>query len=203
VRDEQFSLVIYVVARVWFVALTGIVNFSTTTASKVYDSAETAFLVASNSGQTFIVTVNSKAVLTFSNFQAQAGKFSVKAAAASQTEGQIAVSSGRTVLSDIWTFSHSQGSAAVGSVTMTYDVTTSTVANADANRAAWFKFDATAGAWVQPGSTTVSGNTVVYANTAGFSDWSVQQSNSAMGLAAPSLMALALAALFAMFSNKF
>lgn len=155
-----------------------IASYSTTVATApISASLAKSFLLAANSTQTLAITESGRATLKIQNLMAASGSLSVSISANAQTQTQAVVTTGRKLVSSVYTFSHSAGANAVQSAQLTYDTATSGAVGLTVTNCNWYKWDTSASLWVRQGSSSssVSGSVVMYTTTS-FSDWSVQTS---------------------------
>lgn len=155
------------------------------------------FWLAANTSSNFVITESGNAVLKINNLRAAAGGFAVEVSASASAEGSIATSSGKVLVSKVYTFAHSSGNSAVQSADLVYDTQFSAAASAsyNVNNARWFKFNTNTNLWVEQGGS-VSGSVVTYTTT-GFSDWSVQSAGFTLYSASCTLILLLITATLA------
>lgn len=175
-------------SRVTFIATLAGRYFLSYRASLVTVNLNVPVLVAARSNQTFSLGEGSyNNTVRIENLDCEAGSVTFSESVNATIELN-AVAKGKSVVSKVYTFSHSAGENAVHSARLVFDTTQSDVfklaTKIENTTLAWYTYISSA--WqVQGGS--VQGSLVVY-DTTHFSDWSVQasatggQSNGAASL---------------------
>jgi hypothetical protein len=111
-------------------------------------------------------------VLQIQNLIADAGQLAVAISANFTARAQLIAQAGRVQVSQIFNFTHSNGTGAVRSATLRYDLRLAVNGSFSVQTLKWYRFSPDANQWQVQGGT-VNGAFLEFTAT-GFSEWSVQ-----------------------------